>query len=259
MVEAMTATGVRVERSGAVLELKLDRPARGNALTPATIERLTAALTGAEVDGARTVVVSSSHRGKFCTGFDLGGDGADAVGDGSGTEAGAHLVAALRALPMPTVAVIDGPAIGGGLSLALECDLRIASDRASFGLPAAALGLVYPPDNLERLVEVVGVPGAMWLALSGERVDAPAAAAWGLVQHVAAIADLDATVERITERLAASAPLVARYTKTAVRAHAPRRPRDDVDAALQAVLSSADYQEAVAAVRERRRPSFGGV
>ena len=163
--------------------------------------------------------------------------------------------------PLPTIAVIRGYCIGGGLMTALNCDFRLAGTDASFGIPAAKLGISYGFDGLSRLVQVAGPARTRYLLYTGDRVDAQTALAWGLVEHVY---DPDALWDQamtMARRIAANAPLSIRATKQTV-AQITRDP-DDRDMQAIADLSmlcqqSSDFREGRDAFREKRKPEFTG-
>lgn len=204
----------------------------------------------------RVVVLSGAGSKAFVSGADIAelGNGIDG-GRSTGNRPSMFPAA------MPVVAMIQGYCIGGGLALALEADLRIASDDATFGIPAGRLGIAYPNDAVERLVGLVGSGEASRILLTGERIGAERALAIGLVNEVVPRSDLESRVETLTELMAANAPLSMRAAKASVLA-AVRGGRVAELAAAEELAkicwASADFAEGRAAFAEKRPPNWTG-
>ena len=168
---------------------------------------------------------------------------------------------ALTNAPMPTIAKIGGYCIGGGLAIALCCDIRIASDDSRFAVPAAKLGLGYAANGIERLMQIVGPSFAMEIFYTARQFDAAEALTMGLVNRVVARADLDEYCTGYTSRIAENAPLTIRAVKTAVTENLkPPSDRDLAlcDAQVAACFNSQDYIEGRTAFMEKRKPQFTG-
>jgi enoyl-CoA hydratase/carnithine racemase len=171
---------------------------------------------------------------------------------------------ALDACPVPTVAALPGHTIGGGLELALACDLRVAADGIRLGMPPAKLGLVYSHTGLRRFIEAVGATRTRELFLLGRTVDARTALAWGLVNAVALPADLDEEALDWCEELARNAPLSVRGNKRVIREllRAGRDLDPDVERELlelrRACFASDDMREGVRAFAEKRPARWRG-
>ncbi len=168
---------------------------------------------------------------------------------------------ALETLPVPTIAVLRGPCMGGALSVAGSCDFRICETTAVFALPAVRLGLGYDVAGIHRVLRLVGFAAAKEILLSGNTIDAARAKEVGLVHRVSEPADLDATARAFAEGLARNAPLpIAAMKKTLDRlTEIDVASYDDCQKLLTACNDSADYQEGRDAFREKRQPRFRGV
>lgn len=253
---------LRLETDGAIARLLIDRPDKRNAMDQAMWERLPSLVDTAMADASvRILIVGSARPGPFCAGADIG-EFATASSDPAWR---ARNQAAIRATqvtlaraPKPTVAVIDGDAVGGGCGIALACDLRIASPRARMGITPAKLGLVYPVHDTKLLVDLVGPAQAKRLLFSGMLVDAAEASRIGLVQQVAE--DVDAAVAAFAASVIAMSPASQRASKAIIRRIVEGVSDDDADSAadFDAAFTSADFKEGVAAFLAKRKPVFKG-
>jgi enoyl-CoA hydratase/carnithine racemase len=161
----------------------------------------------------------------------------------------------------PVIAQIRGFCMGGGLGIAMSTDIRIASDDSQFGIPAAKLSIAYGFDMVRALVDLVGPAHANMILMTGERFDAKEAERMGLVNKVVPVAELDATVAKLTATLAGNAPLSLKTNKATVKAVcADRNDRDmaAIRAGMAACFDSADYKEGRRAFMEKRKPAFIG-
>ena len=255
---------VVVTRANGVVYLGMRRPEVRNALSVGSFEVMSDTLERISPPDDRCVVIRSETPGMFCAGFDTRGARSEDLAGGEATQAAGRFFERLSGLSIPSIGAVDGPARGAGCELALRCDLRLASVRATFGIPAIRLGLPYPATSLSYLAKVLGVSQAKWLLLSGEIFDANDALRIGLVHRVVDQTVFHDEVARLAEDLASAAPLVVAYVNE-VFAGAARTEsitpaaKKRIETARKLVNSSDDLVEAVAALREKRPPRFSGM
>jgi enoyl-CoA hydratase/carnithine racemase len=249
-----------------VRRLTISNESKRNALDHAILDGIAAAVRSADRDGVRCLLLTGAH-GMFSSGYDI----ADIPEDVFAVEA-ERLVAhpftsaidALDATDVPTVAALPGHTIGGGLELALACDLRLARDGIELGMPPAKLGLVYSHTGLRRFLHAIGEPRTRQLFLLGRTVGAREARAWGLVHEVCGEQDLEGEALEWARELAANAPLSVRGNKRVLRAllDAEAELAPDVAAELialrQACFESEDLKEGVRAFAEKRPARWQG-
>lgn len=215
-------------------------------------------------DGVRLVVVAGAGGKAFVSGadisqFDKQRSNADARKEyarlsGVGRDA-------LRDFPKPMIAQIDGYCLGGGLAIAMQADLRVASTRSSFGIPAARLGIAYSPDSLENLVALVGPAQARMLLYTAQYIDAAEAKAMGLINQCVSETDLEGVVKEMADRIAGNAPLsvaASRFTISELLKTAELRDVEAINEAVSICYNSDDYKEGRAAFKEKREPQFLG-
>ncbi|HVR29487.1 MAG TPA: enoyl-CoA hydratase [Thermoanaerobaculia bacterium] len=255
---------VLATREGAVGWLTFNRPERHNAMSVEMWEAVPLALDRLEGDGEVRVVVLRGAGGKaFISGADITQfeDRRSSTDDRSGYDrvvgAASRRIAAAR---RPTLAMIRGYCIGGGLGVALQCDLRIATRASSFGIPAARLGVGYGHAGLRRLIEVVGPSFATEIFATARRFTAEEALAMGLVNRVVEDSELEPFVADYCRRIAENAPLTIEAVKTCVRELARGRDfdRELCERVVRACFESEDYAEGRRAFLEKRKPVFKG-
>ncbi len=253
------------DHGGGVAVVSLADPQRRNAMTVPMTDAWRSAMDHlAQRTDLRCVVVTGEGRA-FCAGGDLGWIGAE---PGASVATLRHRMMpfystwlAIREIGVPTIAAINGAAVGAGAALALACDIRIAGDSAAFSVPFTALGL-HPGMGITYLLpSVVGLSAARDLLLTGRRIDAPQMLAMGVASQVVADAQLLDTALTSAHTIAATAPVAAELTRLALAESAPT----DLASALRwegvvqsVTLATSDVAEGLAAARERRAPRFTG-
>jgi enoyl-CoA hydratase/carnithine racemase len=256
------------EPAAGVARLTISNPAKRNALDHPILDAITATLSelAAPESQARCVVVTGAH-GMFSAGYDIG-----EIPDEEFEERAERLVAhpfteaidALEAFPRPTLAVLPGHTIGGGLELALACDLRVALAEIKLGMPPAKLGLVYSHTGLRRFLDAIGATRTRELFLLGRYLDAATALEWGLVNRVASAEELEAVGLDIAGELAGNAPLSQTGNKRVIaallRAEGELAPEveEELIELRRASFASKDLREGMRAFAERRPPRWRG-
>jgi enoyl-CoA hydratase/carnithine racemase len=252
------------EPAPGVVRLTISNPAKRNALDHPILDAITATL--AEASDARCLIITGAN-GMFSAGYDIG-----EIPSEEFEERAERLVAhpfteaidALERFAHPTLAMLPGHTIGGGLELALACDLRVAKAEIKLGMPPAKLGLVYSHTGLRRFIDAIGAPRTRELFLLGRHIDAATALQWGLITRVAAEAQLESLSLELATELAGNAPLSQTGNKRVIEAllAAEGTLGDDVEQELielrRASFASKDMQEGMRAFAEKRPPHWQG-
>jgi methylglutaconyl-CoA hydratase len=246
-----------------IAHLTLDRPAAANALSRALVAALGQALGRLRDDGSvRALVLTGAGDKAFSAGADLKERRAMSL-DETRTflDQLRDVVDAVAAFPRPVIAALNGAALGGGLELALACDVRIAAESAEVGLPEVRLGIIPGAGGTQRLARVVGVAAAKELILTGRRIGAARALALGLVSEVVPGPALAAAAARVAAEIASAGPLAVATAKRAIDEGLPLALSDALDverACYEVVLNSEDRNEGLAAFAGKRPPAFKG-
>jgi enoyl-CoA hydratase len=252
---------VRLVRDGAVATILFDRPQARNAMTWRMYKGLAGACDQLSKDSSVRVVVLRGVGGKaFISGTDISQfQEFNTAEQGVDYEAKMETyLAALEALPMPTLAVVEGWAIGGGLAIAACCDLRIATTGTKFGVPIArTLGNCLSVANYARLVAALGLARAKQMLMMAENMPAEDALAAGFLMAVVDPAALDQQIAEICERLKGNAPVTLRVTKEAIR-RLQRAGLPDGEDLVRACYGSEDFRAGVKAFIEKRSPQWSG-
>jgi enoyl-CoA hydratase len=244
-----------------VATLTLDRPQKLNALTLELLAQLEATLKEVEGSNARVLVLRTAGNRAFCVGADIGQFSVFTPVQMWKTwiKEGHRIFRQLANLSQPTIAVIDGPALGGGLELALACDFRVAGPSARFGLPEVTIGTIPGWGGTERLTKLVGEGRAKQLILTGRPIGADTALAWGLVTETADAPALEETVTALVTDLLRGAPIAQQTAKQLIHAAS-----QGVDSALLEAIASGfttatkDFRTGMTSFREKKPAVFSG-
>lgn len=252
MTNALQAT-VTMTVADHIARIVIDNPGRVNTLTRSMLHEMHCHLD--EIAGrpdVRAVILTGAH-GNFCAGLDISAITAGA--DDSIEHDFVDVEAALARCPKPTVAAIDGHCVGGGTQLAVACDLRIASCAARLAITPAKLGIVYPPDSIERLTDVIGPAATKRLLFTADTITADTALHYGLVTDVVPAADLGAVVDRLAATIAARSPITVAAAKQMTDAAARGEVTDTLRGHWRTVPNP-DLPIGLAAFADKRAPVF---
>jgi enoyl-CoA hydratase len=252
-------------KDGCIGWMIFNNPERRNAISGDMWQAIPDVLRVFEADAeVRVIVFAGAGEKAFVSGADISQFDRER-GDQKANEIysarSAAATQAMERLQKPSIAMIRGYCMGGGMVIALTCDLRIAADDARFGIPAARLGLGYGFEGVQRLIDVVGPTYASEILFTARQFDASEALRMTLINKVVAVSDLEATVRSYAAMLSDNAPLTIRAAKLAIKQalkDPERRKLDDLKAAIAACFESADYAEGRRAFLEKRKPLFQG-
>jgi enoyl-CoA hydratase/carnithine racemase len=249
-----------------VARLTISNPAKRGALDHAILDAFVVTLAALD---ARCVIVTGEGQ-TFSAGYDIGNldtEARETVADEASrlvAQPFADALAALDAYPYPTIAALNGHAIGGGLELALSCDLRVAAAAVKLGMPPAKLGVVYTHTGIRTFIDAIGAPRTRELFLVGRRINAATALSWGLVNELAAAEELASRTLALASEIAGNAPLAQTGNKRVIRAVldgqaalAPAVERELLELRLDSYRSD-DFGEGVRAFAEKRPPRWVG-
>lgn len=264
MINKQGSGTVRLVISGAVGVIQIDNLERLNALTKDMWAEIPGKVRAAEDNAeVRVIVVRGAGDNAFSAGADI--SEFESVRTGPAAEDYNRLnheaFVALEGCGKPTVALIHGFCLGGGLGLAMSCDLRFCDEAARFAIPAARLGIGYHPRWLRPILAAVSGPHAKELLFTGARFDAAWALRTGLVNDVVAASALDGRVQDVCDLIGANAPLSIRAAKRSIDvlcAEPGLRDERELVALIDACFASDDYREGCKAFSEKRRPVFKG-
>lgn len=261
----MSYESILVARDGFVGQLTLNRPAKLNAFAGRMRDEILEGLCELDDPEIRVVVITGAGRG-FCSGADISylSELLDAQDEKNFTrllDAGKRVVTKIREMTAPVIAAVNGPAAGGGLNLALGCDIRIASDKATFGQTFTRIGLAPDWGGVHFLPRLVGEAKAIELMMTGEMIDASEALRIGLVNRVVPHDDFLGETRKLVEILASRPPKSLAAIKAGVYASHSRTLEENLDFEVTAQLdcfASKDAREGVLSFFEKRAPQFHG-
>ena len=253
---------IAVTHDGSRSTLEIQRPDKLNALNQTVLEELeSAALDLQTRDGLRVVVVEGEGRA-FVAGADIGSMVEMSPDEGRAfLRQGHDTMNAIEAIPVPVIAAVDGFALGGGLELAISCDLVVASNRAAFGAPEVKLGIIPGFGGTQRLARFVGAHRARHLIYTGERIDAETAADDGLVLDVIDADAFDQHIDELADSIAARGPLAVKAAKRVMHQGEDLPLDEGLAAERQAfadLFETEDRLEGMEAFQARRDPEFSG-
>ena len=254
---------VLTESRAAVAWITLNRPQAMNSINDDVRTQLPAALRAADANPAvRVIVIQGAGERAFCAGADIKGfTDAPTPAKFRQSRLQGHWIDAFDATKKPVIASIHGYCLGGGLEIALACDIRIAADDATFALPEVSRGTLPGAGGTQRLSRVIGMGRALDMLISAERIDAAEALRFGLITRLTARAQLAAQTQTLAEHIAGHAPLAVVFAKEAMRkgtaADFANGMKYEADL-LALLLDTEDRKEAGRAFREKRQPNFKG-
>ncbi len=251
-----------LEKHDRIAVLTVNRPAKLNALNIATRNEILAVLDTLQADvEVRVLVITGAGDKAFIAGADISEFAGQTALSQRDIMTQRRAFDAMESFPKPVIAMINGFCLGGGLELALSCDIRVASSKAQFGQPEINLGVIPGGGGTQRLTRLIGEGKAMELILTGEMITAAEAQALGLVNHVFAPEELQAKTLALAAKIAEKSPVALRMAKeavkTAARAGLDEGLRREVDL-FSLCFASEDKEEGVRAFLEKRKPNFVG-
>jgi enoyl-CoA hydratase/carnithine racemase len=248
--------GISVELDGTVMQIRLDRPEKLNAVDTPMLDELSSRVRNAAADDAVRAVLLTGAGRAFCSGGDLtGGDTAGAA------EAANRVVRAITALPKPVVAGVHGGAVGFGCALALSCDLVVAAPSGYFQLAFTRVGLMPDGGASALLPGLIGRARTARMAMTAERVSAAAAFEWGMISYLTGEDDYQSVLADVLRSVSGGPTMAFGWTKRALAAATltELEPVQAIEAKGQlALVDTADFREGARAFRERRTPDFHG-
>ncbi len=257
----VTFETIRLEHDGVIAIITIDRPEKRNALNTAVRREIISALDALRDDSEmRVVLFTGAGDRAFIAGADIGEFAERSVDEQRNSMSGRRVFEEIANFPKPTIAMINGYALGGGCELALACDIRVAGDSAKLGQPEINLAIIPGGGGTQRLTQLCGTGQAMRLILTGEIIDASEALRIGLVDMVFAAAELRERTIAMAAKIADKSPLALEMAKTAIRSAQEMPLSEGMKRETELFLTcfaSDDKKEGIHAFLEKRQPRFG--
>ncbi len=257
---------VIVDREGTMATVTVSHPAKKNALNLAILADLRNAFGELADEETRCVVLRGEGEEAFCAGYDIGRIPAGGSGEGQvllSSNPFDDMIRSVESFPSPVIAMVNGFAFGGGLEMAIACDIRLASDQAVFGMTPARLGVIYRPAGLMRFIHTIGLPATKELFYTARKVSARRAADLGLVNRICPPEELSQVTYEMAREIAGNAPISIRGTKRilamcmAFRGLPPGEAQE-AEEWIRRCMDSRDLEEGKKAFAEKRNPEFTG-
>lgn len=255
------------EEKDSICTITLNRPEKRNLLTPSMLLKLDSELSRLKTDGEiRCVVIRGSGDKAFSSGYDISAIGKikdDMMRDYIGDHPLIITSRAIENFPYPVIAMINGHAFGGGLELAMTCDIRISVDDALFAMPPAKLGVIYTYTGIRKFLNIIGLGYTKELFLTGRNTDAKKAEKIGLVNYIVPRPELEEFTYKLASEIRENAPLSMSTMKKMINSWQRNQStsREDEELIKEMILEvqgSEDYKEGQRAFTEKRRPKFQG-
>jgi enoyl-CoA hydratase len=257
----MAYQNILLETNDRVATLTINRPDKRNALNQGTRDEIVQALDELQSSAVRVLIITGAGDKAFIAGADIGEfEGRTALTQRDVMKQ-RRIFDAVEEFPKPVIAMINGFCLGGGMELALACDLRVASETAKLGQPEINLGIIPGGGGTQRLTRLIGEGKAMELILTGDLIDAADAKALGLVNHVVAPGQLQDTVLSLANRIAEKSPVALRMAKEAVKSASRMNLREGLERETDLfclTFTSEDKAEGVRAFFEKRKADYKG-